>query len=270
MVAALPELVQVVRLDDQTYAGRCLTGATGRIFGGQVVAQALRAATLSAPRGREVHSLHSRFLRPGTPDADITYATTVLKAGRSLTTVRVDCLQGDRMIVTATASFHACEPGTDYQAEAPAAPPPELCSAVDMLLPGTNAELRLPVELRYPDEVSTSPDPAPPHHLTWLRSRASLGDDPGVHACALTYFSDLTLTRTAHMPLRRPGVVRIGASLDHAIWFHRPFRADDWLLFDQHASSYAGARALSHGRMFTSDGLLVASVVQEALIRVQS
>lgn len=269
MVARLMELVHVVRLDDQTFVGRCLTGATGRIYGGQVVAQALRAATLAAPGDRDVHSLHSRFLRPGEPDTDTVYATTVLKAGRSMTTIRVDCTQGDRLIVTATASFHIREPGADYQTEAPPAPAPELCSAVDMLLPGTNAELRLPVELRYPDEVSTSPDPAPPHHLTWLRSRTGLGDDPAVHACALTYFSDLTLTRTAHMPLRRPGIVRIGASLDHVIWFHRPSRADEWLLFDQRASSYAGARALSHGRMFTTEGALVASVVQEALIRIK-
>lgn len=270
MVAGLPELVEVARLDDRTFVGRCLTGATGRVFGGQVVAQALRAASLAVPQSPPVHSLHSWFLWPGDPDTDITFETTVLKAGRSLTTVRVDCRQGDRMIATATASFHVDEPGADYQVEAPPAPDPELCSAVDMLLPGTNPELRLPVDLRYPDEVSTSTEPAPPRHLTWLRSRAALGDDPSVHACALTYFSDLTLTRTAHMPLRRPGVVRIGASLDHTIWFHRPFRADEWLLFDQHASSYAGARALSHGRMYTVDGVLVASVIQEALIRVRS
>ena len=270
MVAALAELVEVGRIDDRTFTGRCLTGATGRIFGGQVAAQALRAAILTAPGDRDVQSVHCWFLRPGSPDLPLTYGTTVLKDGRAMTTVRVDCVQGDRLVFTATASFHAPEPGSDYQTDAPTAPDPEACSPVDLVLPGTNPDVRLPVEFRYPDQASTSPDPAPPHQLTWLRSRTDLGDDPGIHACALTYFSDLTLTRTAHMPLRRPGVVRIGASLDHTIWFHRPLRADEWLLFDQTASTYAGARSLSHGRMFTADGVLVASVVQEALIRVQS
>lgn len=265
----LPELVDVARLDDTTFTGRCLAGASGRVFGGQLVAQALRAATLATPQDRPVHSLHSWFLRPGNPASDITFATTALKAGRALTTVRVDCHQGDHIIATATASFHRGEPGTDYQVEAPLATDPELCAAGNVLIPGTNAELRRPVDLRYPDEVSTSAEPAPPRHRTWLRSHADLGEDPSLHASALAYFSDLTLTRTAHMPLRRPGIVRVGASLDHTIWFHRPFRADTWLLFDQHASTYAGARALSHGRMFTTDGVLVASVVQEALIRAQ-
>lgn len=267
MAVGLAELVQVERLDARTFTGRCLTGALGRIFGGQVAAQALRAAIFAAPDDRDVQSIHGWFLRPGDPAAAVTYGTTVLKSGRSLTTVLVDCTQGERLIFTATASFHASEPGADYQTEAPRSPAPELCSAVDLTLPWTNPSIRLPVEFRYPDEASTSPEPAPPHQLTWLRSRTDLGDDPGIHACALIYLSDLTLTRTAHMPLRRPGLVRIGASLDHTIWFHRPFRADEWLLFDQTASSYAGARSLSHGRMFTADGVLVASVAQEALLR---
>ena len=269
MVAGLAELVQVERLDERTFTGRCLTGASGRIFGGQVAAQALHAAVLAAPEGRGVQSVHCWFLRPGDPDAAVTYGTTVLKDGRSLTTVRVDCTQGDRLIFSATASFHGAEPGNEYQTEAPKAPAPERCPPGDLVLPGSNPDVRLPVEFRYPHQASMSPDPAPPQQLTWLRSRTDLGDDPGIHACALTYLSDLTLTRTAHMPLRRPGIVRIGASLDHTIWFHRPFRADEWLLFDQEATNYAGARSLSHGRMFTADGLLVASVAQEALIRIK-
>ncbi len=269
MVAGLAELVEVQRLDERTFTGWCLTGASGRIFGGQIAAQALRAAILAAPKGRDVQSVHCWFLRPGDPEAVVRYTTTVLKDGRSLTAVRVDCTQGERLVFSATASFHGSEPGSDYQREAPGAPAPEQCSPEDLVLPGTNPDVRLPVEFRYPDEASTSTGPADPHQLTWLRSRSPLGDDPGIHACALTYVSDLTLTRTAHMPLRRPGVVRIGASLDHTIWFHRPFRADQWLLFDQEATSYAGARSLSHGRMFTADGLLVASVAQEALIRIQ-
>jgi acyl-CoA thioesterase-2 len=264
----LTELVHVERLDEQTFTGHCLTGARGRTFGGQVAAQALHAAIRTAPADRDVQSVHCWFLRPGDPETAVTYGTTVLKDGRSLSMVRVDATQRDRLIFTATASFHLPEPGTDYHVPAPQAPDPLLCSSVDMLLPGTNPDVRAVVEFRYPDPASTSEHPAPPHQLTWLRSRADLGDDPATHACALTYFSDLTLTRTAHMPLRRPGVVRIGASLDHTIWFHRAFRADEWVLFDQVAPSYAGSRALSQGRMFTADGILVASVAQEALIRV--
>jgi acyl-CoA thioesterase-2 len=270
VVVGLAELVGVERKDEHTFIGRCLTGATGRTFGGQVAAQALHAAIRTAPAGRDVQSVHCWFLRPGDPENPMIYGTTVLKDGRSLSTVRVDCTQGDRLVFSATVSFHGSEPSTSYHAPAPAARDPLLCSPVDMVLPGTNPDVRSPVEFRYPDAASTSEHPAPPHQLTWLRSRTDLGDDPAVHACALTYFSDLTLTRTAHMPLRRPGIVRIGASLDHTIWFHRPFRADEWLLFDQEAPSYAGARALSQGRMFTEDGVLVASVVQEALIRVRS
>lgn len=270
MVVGLAELVQVERVDERTFSGRCLTGARGRIFGGQVAAQALRAATLTAPDGRPVQSVHCWFLRPGDPDTDVTYGTTVLKGGRSLTTMRVDCTQGDRLIFTATASFHDAEPGADFQATAPQALAPLLCPPVETVPPGTNPEVRRPVEFRYPDPASTSEEPAPPHQLTWMRSRTEVGDDPAVHACVLTYLTDLTLPRTAHMPLRRPAVTRIGASLDHTLWFHRPFRTDEWLLFDQEAVSYAGARALSHGRLFTADGVLVASASQESLIRFQT
>jgi len=127
----------------------------------------------------------------------------------------------------------------------------------------------MPFEFRYVDAAATADTPAPASQRTWLRARGRLPDDVGLHACALVYASDLTLTRTAHMPLRRTGTTRMGSSLDHSVWFHRSFRADSWLLFDQETPSYAGARALSHGQFIDTAGVLVASVSQEALILVR-
>jgi acyl-CoA thioesterase-2 len=267
--AALEDLLTVVPQRDGSFIARCLTGARGRMFGGQVAAQALRAATLAAPGDRAPHSLHSCFLRPGDPSAVVTYVVTVLKDGRSLTTFRVDAYQDERTIFTALASFHVDESSLCYQAPAPEAPDAMACPGTDYVPAGTNPDVRSPLEFRYPDPASTGDMAAPPEQLTWLRSRARLPDDFSLHACALTYASDLTLTRTAHMPLRTPGFTRLGASLDHSLWFHRRFRVDEWLLFAQETTSYVGARALSHGRLFTTDGALVASVSQEALIRVQ-
>ncbi|GAC1325509.1 MAG: acyl-CoA thioesterase II [Mycobacteriales bacterium] len=261
--------VAVERQPDGSFTGWCLGGATGRIFGGQVAAQALRAAATSVAGEREAHSLHAFFLRPGNPRAPVVYRVTTIKDGRSLTTARIEASQDERTIFTALASFHVVEPSVSYQASGPAAPAPLACPVSDYVPPGTNPQARWPVEIRYPDPAATGEHAAPPAQLTWLRSRTPIDDEPSLHACALTYLSDLTLTRTAHMPLRRPGGTHLGASLDHSLWFHRPFRADEWLLFAQETTSYAGSRALSLGRLFTAEGVLVASAAQEALIRVQ-
>ena len=259
----------VERQPDGSFTGWCLSGARGRIFGGQVAAQALRAAAISAAGEREAQSLHAFFLRPGNPAAPVVYRVTAIKEGRSLTTARIDATQDERTIFTALASFHVLEPSVSYQATAPEAPGPLACAVSDHVPPGTDPQVRWPVEIRYPDPTATGEHAAPPEQLTWLRSRTPIDDEPSLHACALTYLSDLTLSRTAHMPLRRPGGTRLGASLDHTLWFHRPCRADEWLLFAQETTSYAGSRALSLGKLFTAEGVLVASASQEALIRVQ-
>lgn len=264
----LADLISVAKVDSGTFVGSCLPGARGRIFGGQVAAQALRAATLVVAHGRWPHSLHSCFLRPGDPSLPVVYIVTTLKEGRSLSTFRVDARQEDKTIFTALASFHLDEPSASYQTSPPDAPGPLECPESDYVPPGTNAAVRRPVEFRFTDTTSTDEAAAPPLQLTWLRARGRLPDDLSLHACALAYVADLTLTRTAHMPLRAPGTTRLGSSLDHSVWFHRPFRADEWLLFAQETASYASARALTNGRLFTIGGTIVGSVSQEALIRV--
>jgi acyl-CoA thioesterase-2 len=266
----LAPLLEVETTSPGSFEGRCLTGAHGRIFGGQVAAQALRAAALSVPRDRDAHSLHSCFVRPGDPALPVGYDVTTVREGRALSTCRVDALQEGRVIFTCLVSFHLPEPGPDYQDDAPEVAGPEELVESGYVPPGTNGDVRAPVEFRYVDPVATSEVPAPAEQLTWLRSRTGLGDDPSVHAAALTFASDLTLPRTAHMPLRRPGTTRVGASLDHSMWFHRPFRADAWLLFAQRSTIYAGSRALSHGEFFDRDGVLVASASQESLIRLRA
>ncbi|MCW2634395.1 MAG: putative acyl-CoA thioesterase [Blastococcus sp.] len=264
----LAPLLEVEKTSRGSFEGWCLTGAHGRIFGGQVAAQALRAAALSVPRDRDAHSLQSCFVRPGDPALPVGYSVTTVREGRTLSTCRVDAHQASRVIFTGLVSFHLPEPGADYQDDAPEAAGPEELVESAYVPPGTNGDVRAPIEFRYVDPVATSEVPAPAEQLTWLRSRTALGEESSVHAAALTFASDLTLTRTAHMPLRRPGITRIGASLDHTMWFHRRFRADAWLLFAQRSTSYAGSRALSHGMFFDRDGVLVASASQEALIRL--
>ena len=267
--SGLQDLMEVTPQPDGSFEAHCLNGARDRIFGGQVAAQALRAAALVAPKDRDPHSLHCSFLRPGDPSIPVTYVVTVLKNGRSFTTFRVDAHQRERLIFTALASFHLDEPSPQYHSLAPDAPDHLLFPVNDFIPPGSNPKVRQPIEFRYLDPATTGDLAAEPKQLIWLRARDRLSDDFVMHACALTYASDLTLTRTAHLPLRGPGISKMGASLDHSLWFHRRFRADDWLLFSQETTSYAGARALSQGQLFTTDGLLVASVSQEALIRVQ-
>jgi acyl-CoA thioesterase-2 len=250
--------------------GQCMTGAIGRTFGGQVAAQALSAAGLFAPEGRIPQSLHAHFLRPGNPDRPVHYDVTAIKEGRALTVLRVDALQveeRDTLILSATVAFHIVEPGPEYQDPMPEAIAPEECEVLTYIPRGTNPDVREPIEFRWPDPRIVRHEQLPARQLTWFRARDPLPDDPIVHAAALTYISDLTLTRTAHLPLHGERNAPVGASLDHNIWFQRGFRADEWMLFDQQTSSYFGSRAISHGTLFTRDGGLAAFINQEALIR---
>lgn len=251
--------------DDDTFSARCATGAPGRVFGGQVAAQALFAAAKRAPHGSAPHSAHLYFLRPGNPATRITYSVTALKIGRAYSTFQVHARQGGREILTALCSFCVPEAGPAYQETAPRVPEPEQCPTRALVPPAANGALRAAWEFR---DVPLEGDRIPPRQRTWLRARAALTDDPVVQACALTYVTDLTLPVTAHLPLHDFDHYVAGASLDHSIWFHRPFRVEDWLLFDQHTPTFAAARGLSLGRLFDRAGALVASVAQESLIRV--
>jgi acyl-CoA thioesterase-2 len=169
--------------------------------------------------------------------------------------------------MTSTSSFHINEDSQSYQDQMPSVIPPEECGLAGYVPPGSNSRVREPIDFRWPYGPPNSIVPSHARQLTWFKSKDQLPDDPLLHACALTYITDLTLTRTAHMPLNNPQSRQLGSSLDHSMHFHRPFRADEWVLFEQEAASYSGSRSIASGKIFTKDGLLAVSVRQEALIR---
>ena len=248
-----------------------------RVFGGQVAGQGLVAAARTVDADRQVHSLHAYFLRPGDPAVPILYEVDRIRDGRSFTTRRVVAIQHGRPIFNLSASFHAHEPGFDHQF-----PMSEDVTAAEELPDfltrwgpwrdrlGSWYDRPRPIDTRYVDW--SPPDrqaPVPPHHRVWLRADGVLPDDPVLHACIVTYASDMTLLDTALLPHGGAFMddrVQM-ASLDHAMWFHRPFRADEWLLYDQDTPSASDARGLARGLIYNEAGDLVVSVVQEGLIR---
>ena len=258
--------------------------AETRVFGGEVAAQALTAATRTVTDpDRTVHSLHSYFLRPGDPGRPILYQVDPVRDGRSFTTRRVVGIQGGEPIFVLSASFQAPEPGLSHQLPELHEPDPDglptAAEAVDgdPLTAGWLATLdrTFPIELRFPEGVprmaSARGEAALPRQVAWMRSTGPLGDDPAMHACAATYASDLLLLSTALLPHRLLlGDARLQiASLDHAVWFHAPFRADDWLCYEQESPWAGGGRGLCRGQLFDRHGTLVATVMQEGLIRVR-
>jgi acyl-CoA thioesterase-2 len=267
----LADLVEVTQISEDTFSGSCLAGATGRIFGGQVAAQAMRSATLVSPEKRDIHSFSCIFLRPGNPDYEVRYVVTELRNGKSLSTYRVDAYQNidgnESLILTSTSSFHISEESQSFQDKMPSVIPAEECSLAVYTPPGSSSRVREPIDLSWPDAPPNSKAASEPRQMTWFKSRDKLPDEPLVHACALAYITDLTLAYTAHRPLNDIKSTLNGASLDHSMHFHRPFRADEWVLFEQEANSFSGARSISSGKIFTKDGLLIASVRQEALVR---
>jgi acyl-CoA thioesterase-2 len=267
----LTELLEVSQQSENSFVGNCLTGAHGRIFGGQVAAQAMRSATLVVPDKRDIHSYSCLFLRPGNPELKVRYEVSELRNGKSFSTYRVDAFQdvdsSESLILTSISSFHIQEESQSYQDQMPSVIPADECKLIEYTPAGTNSRVREPIDFRWPDDSMISPEPSSPHQLTWFKSKERLPDDPMLHACALAYITDLTLTRTAHLPLHNSQSRQLGASLDHAMHFHRPFRADEWLLFEQEAASYSGSRSIASGKLFTKDGELAVSVRQEALIR---
>jgi acyl-CoA thioesterase II len=234
-----------------------------RLFGGQVAAQALRAACATVDGARPVHSLHSYFIRPGRPDAVMELAVERTRDGRSFTTRHVTAIQEDKAIFTLTASFHAPEEGTDWQL-----PPP------DTLGPTAAAPRPVgePVATFWRDSLfliqSLSGSTGRPMlHPAWVRLAEPIGDDPVLQACALTYVSDMAVVFSARAPADRTGFGGGGASLDHSVWFHRPFDVRQWLLFSVDAVSNYGSRGLALGTFHTEAGALVASIAQEGLLR---
>ncbi|WP_018500874.1 acyl-CoA thioesterase [Parafrankia discariae] len=268
------DLLTLESVDRDIFRGLCHDGAPMRAFGGQVAAQAQVAAGRTVEPDRLMHSLHGYFLRPGRTDAPIVYLVERIRDGRSFTTRRVSAVQDGETIFSMSASFQRPrETEEAHRLRAPDVPSPETLrrwwGPIDeapeyrpFLLIDIRSTAGVPGVPQ--DGAAGGPADGIPRQSVWVRVDQLLPDDPLLHVCALTYLSDLTLASTASLPyLGVPGRLDI-VSLDHAMWFHRPFRADDWLLFAQDSPSAGGARGLSRGMFFTRDGLLVASAIQEA------
>jgi acyl-CoA thioesterase-2 len=276
---ALVELLDLEAIEVNIFRGLSPDEDRQRVFGGQVAGQALVAAGRTLDDDKQVHSLHAYFLRPGDPSVPILYEVDRIRDGRSFATRRVVAIQHGRAIFNLAASFHIDEPGPTHQVAMPDVPDPESLPTFkermepykDML--GDWYERDRPMDARHITKTPlerAADEPLPPRQQLWIKANGQLPDDPLLHACIVAYESDFTLLDTALLPIGirswNDGTTMM-ASLDHAMWFHRPFRADDWLLYDQDSPSAYGATGFARGQIFTRDGRLVVSVVQEGLIR---
>lgn len=285
MASELSSVLKILDLEPlETNLFRGLSPKVGwqRVFGGQVIGQALVAATRTVPAERRAHSLHGYFIRPGDPETPIIYEVDRDRDGRSFTTRQVVAIQHGVPIFTMAASFHIAEHGFEHQIPMPKVPMPEELPGEREILERHSHRMpenmrryfsrQRPIELR-PVEPLYYLEPragSPPLQNVWIRATGHLPDDPSIHQCVLAYASDMTLLDTALVPHGRnffdPEMKM--ASLDHALWFHRDFRADHWLLYSQDSPSAHGARGFTRGSIFDRQGTLVASVAQEGLIRL--
>jgi acyl-CoA thioesterase-2 len=275
----LLDLLELETLEVNLFRGLSPDEDRQRVFGGQVAAQALVAAGRTVESDRPVHSLHSYFLRSGDPNIPIVYEVDRIRDGRSFTTRRVVAIQHGKAIFNLAASFQIVEPGPDHQMPMPQVPDPDelptFRERIDPYLERFGSETtewlvrERPIDSR-PVEDPHWLDPAPrePAQNVWIRTNGRLPEEPLVHACVVAYASDLTLLDTATLPhaIGYDGKFMM-ASLDHAMWFHRPFRADEWLLYHQTSPSASNARGLALGHVFTHEGALAVTVIQEGLIR---
>jgi acyl-CoA thioesterase II len=263
---------------EDVFAGFSYRPPWGRIFGGQVLAQSLMAAHKTVGDERKVHSLHAYFLRAGDPEVPIQFAVERLRDGRSFSARRTQAIQNGKAILSMISSFQTPSEGLDHQAEMPKVPAPEdLPSMEDLFghydVPAIQQMLRSrPVDMRHvegPLYISAASEKVA-HQAVWLRAAAPMPDDALLHTTMLAFSSDYSLLESV---LRRHGLswsthgMRT-ASLDHAMWFHRPARVDDWLLYVQRSPSASGARGMGLGQIFTRDGILIASTAQEGMMRV--
>lgn len=282
MTKALTDLLELLDLEPievNIFRGSNTDEDRQRVFGGQVAGQALVAAGRTVDRGR-VHSLHSYFLRPGDPTAPILYEVDRIRDGRSFLTRRVVAIQHGRAIFNMQCSFHVDEEGIEHQFPMPSVPEPESLQTVEERLEPYRDQMEgwffdrpRPIDQRFIGDLPwlRSAAPKDPCQQLWLRADGELPDDPLVHAAVMAYASDMTLYDSILQPhqIRWQDQQFMGASLDHCIWFHRPFRADDWLLFDQDSPNAFGARGMARGLLFNRGGELVASFVQEGLVRMR-
>jgi len=275
----LVDLLDLEPIEVNIFRGVSPNEERQRVFGGQVAAQSLMAAGRTVEIGRP-HSLHAYFLRPGDPNVPILYEVDRIRDGRSFTTRRVVAIQHGRAIFNLSASFHIEEVGLEHELPMPDVPAPEeLDSLVTRLEPyrdtlGDWFAKPHPIDQRHIGELPfTHKSGKEPRQRLWIRADGTLPDaDPLLHACIAAYASDMSLFDTMLAPhdVRWDDTDFMGASLDHCMWFHRPFRADEWLLYDMDSPSASGARGLARGFLFTREGELVVSMVQEGLMRLSS
>ncbi len=281
VVSELVDLLTLERLEDNLFRGQSRDIGTKYVFGGQVLGQALSAAQATVDNGRRVHSLHAYFLRAGNIDHPIVYDVDRTRDGGSFSVRRVTAIQHGKVIFFCAASFQGEEGGAEHQAQMPDVPPPEDIDPSPAVAPEVLARLPTkvqrwlqrggPFEFRHVhprDELA--PPRRPPFHQVWMRLNEPVGDSPELNQALLAYASDFHLLGTATFPhgisYYMPNVQM--ASLDHALWFHRPFRVDEWMLYSLDSPSAQNSRGLARGQFFDRDGRLIASTAQEGLIRV--
>jgi acyl-CoA thioesterase-2 len=282
MSTAVNEVLAILDLEPlevNLFRGRSPQDGWQRVYGGQVIGQALVAACRTVD-GRPAHSLHAYFLLPGDPAVPIIYDVDRIRDGKSFTTRRVVAIQHGHAIFTMAVSFHGDEPGLAHQATMPDVPGPESLPSEADLKNSVMASMPDPVRRYFERERPIEMRPVEFRHYlgakleearfhVWIRATGTLPDDPAIHQCVLAYASDFTLLDVALVPHGLSVFDKriMAASLDHALWFHRPFRADEWLLYAQDSPNLSGARGFSRGLIFARDGTLVASVAQEGLLR---
>jgi acyl-CoA thioesterase-2 len=280
VLTELVELLALERIEENLFRGQSQDLGWGLVFGGQVLGQALSAAVQTVPSDRNCHSLHAYFLRAGDARKPIVYNVDRIRDGKSFTTRRVVAVQFGQPIFNMSASFQIDEPGFEHADAMPNVVGPDGLESELALwqkyayrlpeLTRSRALAERPIELRPVDPINPfSPEKCPPDHAVWVRATGPLPDEPALHRYLLAYCSDFSFITTA---LRPHGITWASprmqvASVDHVMWFHRPFRMDDWLLHVIHSPFAAGARALVRGSIFSRDGQLVASTGQEGLVR---
>lgn len=283
MTDLLDELLGILELEtvgEDVFRGANETQRQGRLFGGQVAAQALVAAGRTVPGPELPHSLHAYFLRPGDPTEDVVYAVERIRDGRSFTTRHVKAIQKEKVIFNTTVSFHVPEKSYEHQAPMPEAPDPESLPTwterVEAMLDRLPPEVRAwaprprPVDMRFVHlPTFLGGEPRTGTSLVWFRTPRRLPDEPFLHLSVLAYASDMSLLDNVVRPHGRGGPLGplMMASLDHAIWFHLPLRVDEWLLYVQDSPVAFGGRGFARGTLYTREGRLVASVAQEGLMR---
>ncbi|MFG2949160.1 acyl-CoA thioesterase [Streptomyces adustus] len=265
------DLLHVEPTAPDVFTAHCHAAVPGRAFGGQIAAHSLAAAGLTVDEDQPPHSLHGYFVTAGRVGIPVDYTVERIRDGRSFATRLVRATQEGRTVFTLQASFARPERTPEHGPDMPDAPAPETLS-VTATLPHAVAGADIFEAVLETRSVGDPEGPLPglgqgPRQQYWLRARPALPDSQLLHACALTYMSDIQFALVSSLPHRhQPGIPQ-GASLDHSLWFHRPFRADDWLLMASDGPTYACARGLARGQLFTRDGVLAASVTQEALSR---